>query len=341
MFQEVSFDTHTLFIGDNLEVMQHILPQYKSSIKCIYIDPPYNTGKTSFIFKDNLGSDWSNMIKERLTLAKEFLTFDGIIFISIDDHSSHILRCIMDTIFGRQNYVGTLIRKTKSSTNDIKVGFNIQHEECIVYAKDKKQVTLVGEEKDFAAYKNSDSNGFFTYSNPSAPKRLLCSSCYFPITNPYTGKTDYPPKNREWRFSEETYKKYIDNGTIVFKTNHKPNERGFYFKGYKSQLKSQYNPVNSLCFATNDYLNQVGTKELQKMNLPVHFSYPKPVNFIKKIIQYSTKKDSLVFDFFAGSGTTGQAILELNKEDGGTRKFILIESQDHIADIIKKRLSDI
>jgi adenine-specific DNA-methyltransferase len=210
-------------------------------------------------------------------------------------------------------------------TGDEGSGFNLQHENLVIYAKNKDNLVLYGEEKDFKNYANPDNdpNGEWTSGDPSA--KSGGESTYFEIVNPYTNKIDLPPKGRYWAFSKATLNKYIESGKIKFKKEHGDNERGFIFKRYKSELKSLFNPVNSLFPIENDYMNQVGTKEVQEILKGEYFSNPKPVLFIKKLVKYSVSKNDIILDFFSGSATTAHAVMQLNAEDGGNRKFIMVQ----------------
>lgn len=322
--------TENLYIeGDNLEVLKLLQKSYLNKIKCIYIDPPYNTGK-DFIYKDNFGryhSEWLTMMYPRLKLARNLLSEDGVIFISIDDNEVHNLRKICDEIFGEKNFIGKMIRKTKSSTNDSGSNYNMQHDYILIYSKSNK-FKFVGLPKDLSRYANPDNdpNGMWVSSDPSA--KSGGSGTYFEIVNPYTKKVDLPPKGRFWAFNKKTYLNYIKNGKIVFKKEHNPNERGFIFKTYLNELKNKTKPMNSLFFTNNKYMNQVATKELNDMG--VVFQYPKPVNFIKDLLKYSISSDSIILDFFSGSATTAHAVMQLNAEDGGNRKYIMVQLPEPI-----------
>ena len=353
--ESVNFDdTKNLFIeGDNLDALKLLQETYLGKVKLIYIDPPYNTG-SDFIYKDNFAqntaeflvrsdqkdedgnrlfantdsngrfhSDWLSFIYPRLKLAKNLLSDDGAIFISMDEHEVHNLGKICDEIFGRGNFVGELIRKTKSTTNDAGSGFNIQHETCLIYAKSKDALLLAGDEKDFSAYKNPDNDpkGNWSAADPSA----RTGNTRFPIENPHTGQIDYPPEGRCWGFSESRYHEYVGSGKIKFKEERKPNERGFIFKRYLSEVKSDRHTVNSLFSAGNSCMNQVATKEAIALFDEGVLEYPKPRAFIEKIVKYATSDDDLILDFFAGSSTTAHAVMHLNAEDGGNRRFIMVQ----------------
>lgn len=326
-----------LLEGDNLPTLELLLKTHKKRIDVIYIDPPYNTGKKDFVYDDAFvdkndtykHSKWLSFMKKRLLLAQKLLSETGVILISIDDNEQAILKILCDSIFGEQNFLTMFVRKTKSMTGDDGNGLNIQHEYLLAYAKNKNRATFTGETKTFENYSNPDNdpNGIWTSADPSA--KSGGESTYFPIENPITGQIDYPPQGRYWAFSKETMKKYIDSGRIKFKTKITKNQRGFIFKRYAETMKITTHPVGTLCFDDNAYMNSVATSETNELIGAGKFSYPKPVEFIKDLIKYTSNKDSIILDFFAGSGTTGHAVMKLNKEDGGNRKFILCTNNEN------------
>ena len=355
--ESVDWDsTENLYIeGDNLEVLKLLQESYLGKVKMIYIDPPYNTGSDKFIYtddfhiskeeyekeagyknedgeyllKENLDSNpqfhsvWCSMIYSRLMLARNLLSEDGVIFISIDDNEQDNLKKICDEVFGGQNFVGEIIRKTKSMTADNGNGFNLQHECLLIYAKNKTNVYLTGEEKTFKNFSNPDNdpNGDWCTADPSA--KSGGDTTYFGIENPYTHKVDFPPTGRYWAFSKSTLNKYIESGRIKFKMKYSENERGFIFKRYRNNMAIQTEPVNSLFSIENEYMNQSATIEMKNIFDGSVFSYPKPVGFLKKLIKYSNA--DIILDFFSGSATTAHAVMQLNAEDGGNRKFIMVQ----------------
>ncbi len=334
--EEIKEDDNLIIKGNNLLALHSLKKKYAGKVKLIYIDPPYNTGNDSFGYNDSFNhSTWLTFMKNRLEVAKEFLSDNGVIFISLDDNEAHYCKVLMDEIFRRENFVGDLIRKTKSMTADESTGFNLQHEYVFLYAKNKNYLKLHGEEKDFINYKNldNDKNGDWISGDPSAKSGT--ESTYFEIENPYTKKKDFPPKGRYWAFSRDSFEKYVQDGKIKFKEDYKNNERGFIFKRYKNELKSQFNPLNSLCLVGNEYMNQVGTKELREVFNSDTFEYPKPEKFLEKIIQSSTKKNDLVMDFHLGSGTTCAVAHKMG------RRYIGIEQMDYIEDIAVERMKKI
>lgn len=375
-----STSKHILIKGDNLDALKILKQSYSEKIKMIYIDPPYNTKNDSFIYSDDFSqsneevlktldyskekldyiknlfgskchSGWLSFMYPRLLLAKDLLKQDGVIFISIDDNEAAQLKLLCDEIFGEGNFVADFIRKTKSTTNDAKTGVNYQHEFLLCYAKNKEFINLLGGEKNLENYKNPDNdpNGAWVSSDPSAKSGDMKMG-YFAVKNPYTGKVDYPTNGRFWRFSQNTMQKHIDEGHICFKKEHKDNERGFIYKRYLKDLKTTQKTFDSLIFSDNCYMNQTATKELLSLGMGEYFTYPKGVEFMKKIILHSTTPNSndIILDFFAGSGTTAHAVLESNKSDyqklseggGGLfnglnaefkeRRFILVQLDEKI-----------
>lgn len=353
--ESVDFDTtENIYIeGDNLEVLKLLQESYLNKIKCIYIDPPYNTGN-DFIYKDNFKrtseeeliesgqideegnrlvsnnqsngryhSDWLSMMYPRLKLARNLLTDDGVIFISIDDNEQSNLKKLCDEIFGEENFLAQFIRKTKSITHAEKTGINNQHEYCFLYSKKSSEYLLKGENKDFSNYTNPDNDprGPWVSGDPTAPR----NNDRYEIKNPITGQIDIPPIGRSWFFSEKTINKYIETGQLKFKEKVKKGERGFIFKRYLNELKNNFNLVDSLLFTYDKFTNDKGTLELKKIFDNKVFDAPKPSAFILKTIKYSSLKNSIILDFFSGSATTAHATMQLNAEDGGNRKYIMVQ----------------
>ena len=362
--KSIDFDKteNILIIGDNLETLKLLFKPYFNKIKMIYIDPPYNTGK-DFIYKDNFKeplkdylaktgqiddngnklstntdtsgryhSDWLNFIYPRLFLARSLLSDDGIIFVSIDDHEVHHLRMIMDGIFGDENFIGDVIwNSTKSVTNTALI--SVSHTHNLVYAKSKEY--FIKNRKHFRLPESG--KGF---SNPDNDPRGPWKADPFqvggerpnqryPITNPKTGKIYYPNPGCSWKNELKVFKKLLADNRIVFGVNGDagPQRKRFLFEAEERGCvaKTIWNDIDTTANATKSLQNLLGK------NI---FNNPKPVDLIKRFIQlgvYNPDK-SLILDFFAGSGTTGQAVWELNKEDGGNRKFILVQIDEKIED---------
>ncbi|WP_394884694.1 site-specific DNA-methyltransferase [Clostridium butyricum] len=368
--------TENLYIeGDNLEVLKLLQKSYYGKVKMIYIDPPYNTGN-DFVYKDDFKdnienylevtgqkdaegnktttntesngryhSNWLNMMYPRLRLARNLLKDDGAIFISIDDNEVENLKKICNEIFGEDNFVGDIVRKTKSMTNDIKCGLNIQHEYIAIYSKNINKLNLKGEEKSFDNYSNPDNDplGDWCSGDPSA--KSGGNGTYFEIKNPITGRIDFPPKGRYWAFSQTTLNEYIKKGKIKFKDYVKEGHRGFIFKRYKMEVLNKYNPINSLFAVDNDYMNQVATKQLNELLNGSYFDYPKPSELISKLIKSifinSESQDNIIIDFFSGSATTAQAAIEVNVELSNKIKFIMIQYPENVSKDKYRNLCDI
>ena len=326
-----------LLEGDNLHSLKLLEKTHKGKIDVIYIDPPYNTGNKDFIYDDCFvdktdgyaHSKWLSFMEKRLLIAKELLSNNGAIFISIDDNEYAELKLLCDSIFMESNYITSFIRKTKSMTGDDGNGLNIQHEYMLVYAKNKSYLKFKGNPKSFDNYSNPDDdpNGIWCSADPSA--KSGGDSTYFPIKNPYTGKEDFPPKGRFWAFSKDTLEKYIESGRIKFKEKHGKNQRGFIFKRYAERMEVENMPVDSLLFTSNEFMNSVATSELKSILRVGKFNYPKPTTLVYQIVKFIAGSEATILDFFAGSGTTGHAVMQLNKEDGGNRKYILCTNNEN------------
>ncbi len=367
--------TENLYIeGDNLEVLKQLQKTYFGKIKMIYIDPPYNTGG-DFVYKDDFKdniknykeqtsqtlranpetagryhTDWLNMMFPRLMLAKTILAEDGIIIVSIDSNELMNLLKVMDEIFSENYRLGIMPRKTKSITSASKTGVNEQHEFYVIYSKSDSNFVINGGLKKFEDYKNPDNDprGDWKAGDPTAPR----TNDRYEIKNPFTGKIDLPPIGRSWSFPERRIKELVEEGRIVFKTEQKPNERGFIYKYYKSELTNIYHYYDSLSAVNNRFFNSVGTKELINIFGEKIFDAPKPVSFMNHLIKSTTNKDDIILDFFAGSSTTAHAVMQLNAEDGGNRKFIMVQlpeitdekseaykaGYENLADIGKERI---
>lgn len=355
-------NSKNIFItGDNLDALKHLENAYTSKVDVIYIDPPYNTGGDDFVYHDNfkftdedlavkLGlnekeiervraldgksshSAWLTFMYPRLVIAKRLLKDTGVIFISIDDNEQANLKLLCDEVFGEGNFVGDFIRKTKSQTNDAKAGLNYQHEFVLIYARKAEQFLMKGEIKNTDNYKNPDNDpaGAWVIADPSA--RSGGESGRFEIINPYTNTVDLPPQGRYWAFAKSTFEKWVKSGKVVFRKEIKDGQRGFIIKKYLAELRSDYNLVDSLYFTDKQFMNQSATKYMNELfaKEDLSFDYPKPVEFVRKLLQYSTQKDSLILDFFAGSGTTADAVMQLNKEDGGSRNYILVQLDEKV-----------
>ena len=351
-------DTENLYIeGDNLEVLKLLQKSYFGKVKMIYIDPPYNTGK-DFVYHDNFRdnianykeitnqttransetngryhTDWLNMMYSRLKVSRNLLTDDGVIFISIDDNEVFNIRKVCDEIFGEENFIATFIRQTASGPKTSRPNIDRHHEYLICYAKYIKNIWFNGDPRKFENYSNPDNdiNGDWTKDSIliKIDKGRTAVNAKYPIHNPYLNITHYPPieKNKQWHYTKPKFDELLKKGQVVFykNKNEYKGEYSFYIKKYKSDLKTTMENVSTIFPIKNNYTNALGTNELKCLFENKVFDSPKPSSFIKKLIQYSTNEDSLVLDFFSGASTTADAIIKMNLEDKGSRKFILVQ----------------
>ena len=369
--KSVEFEkTKNIYIeGDNLEVLKILQESYINKIKCIYIDPPYNTGN-DFVYNDKFSksneiellesgqidqynnrliannnsngrfhSDWLSMMYSRLKLAKNLLTNDGVIYISIDENEEANMIKIAEEIFGENNYIGSYIWVNRTTPNDPKLNFASSHEYILIFAKNIDQVKFKGEEKDLSGYKNPDNdpNGAWISDNPSAasgnPDRDR-----FEIVNPYTGQIYLPPQGRYWAFSEKRVKEWFESGKLVFP---KENNKNFLLKKYRTDLKSESKPVGSII---TGLLTSHGTKEIKELfdeDDDRLFSYPKPSELIVKLLEQIDSTDGIYLDFFSGSATTANAILKLNSMDNGKRQFIMVQIPEKVENEKYKTICEI
>lgn len=351
------FDSENLYIeGDNLEVLKLLQETYLGKVKMIYIDPPYNTGN-DFVYEDDFAqsteeylansgqydeegnrlvtntesngrfhTDWLNMMYPRLKLAKDLLAEDGVIFISIDDNEQGNLKKICDEIFGKVNFVDTLIWEKRYSPQNAVQWFSENHDFILVYAKNKLlwQPQLLERTAEMnARYKNIDNDprGPWKPENSTAQAGHGTKGQFYTLIAP-NGKKHTPPSGRCWLYTENVMKKMIENNQIWFGTdgNNVPAIKRFLSdvkQGIACQTIWKYEEVGH---------NQEGKKELKGL-FPegVPFDTPKPIRLIQRMIKLAGQNDFLVLDFFSGSATTAHAVMQLNAEDGGNRKFIMVQ----------------
>lgn len=356
--ESVNFDTtENLYIeGDNLEVLKLLQETYLGKVKMIYIDPPYNTGN-DFVYNDdfkqkaeeyleNSGqydedgnqmvqntesngrfhTDWLNMMYPRLKLAKDLLADDGVIFISIDDNEVDNLKKISDMIFGENNFVVRIIWKKRSTPPNDKI-IGAAHEYALVYAKNVINIKLnlrERTEEQKARYKNPDNHpkGAWVAGDLSGNVKggRYVDSLNYPITNPNTGEKHYPPHNGNWRFSKEKVELLLKNNEISFGDDGLGRPK---LKRFLCDVKSGVTYTSLWDFVP---LNTQGSAEMTSLlgNLAI-FDNPKPVDFIKELLKTGSSRESFILDFFSGSATTAHAVMQLNAEDGGKRKFIMVQ----------------
>lgn len=350
--ESVNFDTtENLFIeGDNLEVLKLLQKAYFGKVKMIYIDPPYNTGK-EFIYPDKYSETletylaytgqiddegrrfatdtdaggrrharWLNMMYPRLYLARNLLREDGVIFISIDDNEQANLKALCDLVFGEENFVTAFVWKKRTGSNDSQNFVSVDHEYVLCYTK--PEFFFNGESKDFSNYKNPDNDPRGDWAKDNLTCNKTASerpNLFYPITNPQTGITYQCNPNRVWAYEKERMQRIISEGKVIFPKNRNGTPM---YKRHKSEVRSESKPYSSVL---ETEMNFLATKSLRDLLNGQYFDYPKGVGLINQLINQSTDNDSIILDFFSGSSTTAHAVMQLNAEDGGNRKFIMVQ----------------
>ncbi|ABY69224.1 type III restriction-modification system methyltransferase [Actinobacillus pleuropneumoniae serovar 3 str. JL03] len=351
--ESVNFDTtQNLFIeGDNLEALKLLQETYLGKVKMIYIDPPYNTGK-DFIYKDNFAmanedyqresgqvdeegnrlvvnsesngrfhSDWLSMIYSRLKLARNLLTDDGVIFISIDDNEQANLKRVCDEVFGERNFVADVIWKKKNVVQNDARFFSTDHEYLICYTKNSEYLTLnrlprTDEQKSRYQNPDNDPRGDWT----SVALQAKSGSSSYEITFP-NGVSWKPTEGTFPRLSKESLMKAFEENRLWFGVNGTNVPR---LKKYLSEVKDGV--LSNTIWFNDEVGSTQSSKEMVKKLLNSNiFDTPKPIEYIKKMMRLTCNNNSIILDFFAGSATTAHAVMQLNAEDGGNRKFIMVQ----------------
>lgn len=352
--ESINWDsTENLYIeGDNLEVLKLLQESYLNKIKMIYIDPPYNTGNdfiynddfqiTSEKYSDELGeidvdgnrmfkntdgngrfhSDWCSMMYSRLMLARNLLTDDGAIFISIDDNEYSNLKEMCDEIFGTQSFLASFVWKRRASSQLDKSKCSTDHEYVLAY-KGKEFRALRGIDKDYKGYSNPDNDPRGPWTTGDLTVGMtgdMRPNQYYDLVDPKTGKVYKPNYNRVWSYIPESMNQLIAENRIVFPedTSKRPMKKRF-----ASELDSDTNPQST--WMDNVGMNTEGTKQIYELFGKSFFSYTKPESLITTFILQATEKNDIILDFFSGSATTAHAVMEQNVNDGGQRKFIMVQ----------------
>ena len=355
--ESVDFDTtENLYIeGDNLEVLKLLQETYLGKIKMIYIDPPYNTGN-DFVYEDDFAqstdeylansgqydedgnrmvqntesngrfhTDWLNMIYPRLKLAKDLLTDDGVIFISIDDNEQENLKKCCDEVFGGQNFVAQLVwERAFSPKNDARFVSN-SHDYVLMYAKDITQFVigrLPRTTEANARYSNPDNDPRGVWMSSDISVKTYNAECDYPITTP-SGRVIEPPAGRCWSLSKNAFLERLQDNRIWFGPDGNGVPR---IKRFLTDLKHEGMAPTSIMFFRDVGHSQEGAQEVSKLLDGGFFSGPKPQRLMQRLLTLANlKSDSVVLDFFSGSASTAHAVMSKNAEDGGHRKFIMVQ----------------
>ena len=345
--------TENLYIeGDNLEVLKILQESYLGKVKMIYIDPPYNTGH-DFIYRDDFRmsgeewseksgvwsedgerlventesngrfhSDWCSMMYSRLMLARNLLADDGVIFISIDSNECRNIKKVCDEVFGEANFVEDLIWKKMYGGKTDSKWFAHYHDYILVYAKDKniwRPNSLPRSEEAKARYKNPD-------NDPRGPWKAAdftgagSTSATYPIISP-TGQEFYPPTGKHWVASKENCERLLREGRLWFGVN---GDSFPSIKRFLSEVKAGVPQISIMDYTEVGHSDEAN-RQLKNLMEGNYFDYPKPVRLIHRLVYLGTQKEDIILDFFSGSATTAHAVMQLNAEDGGHRKFIMVQ----------------
>ncbi|MDY3800900.1 MAG: site-specific DNA-methyltransferase [Bacilli bacterium] len=351
----INNNTKNLYIeGDNLEVLKILQESYLNKVDCIYIDPPYNTGN-DFIYNDNFNtstsdeltnsgqidedgnrlvsnlisngrfhSDWLSMMYPRLKLARNLLSERGVIYISIDDHEYANLKRLCDEIFGEQNFLATIVWERAYSPINLKKHFSESHDFALCYAKKIENAINNGLKRNNDAndrYSNPDNDPRGNWSSSDLSVGPAIQSNIYEITTP-SGRKVLPPSGYSWRLNQDTFNEYVKDNRIWFGPTGDNVPR---IKRFLSEVKQTITPMTIWKYEDVGH-SQSASQNLKKLfDGKAVFDYPKPVEYIKRMVSLYTNKDSLILDFFSGSATTAHAVMQLNAEDGGNRKYIMVQ----------------
>lgn len=342
------------FTGDNLEVLRHLQNGYQNKIDLIYIDPPYNTGQDDFVYPDKFEytddqledifgldddqlarlksiqgksshSAWLTFMYPRLQLAKHLLKQTGVIFISIDDNEDGNLKEICDEIFGESNFLAQVVWERAYAPINLKKNFSPSHDYMLVYGRDANVIETNGiprsnEADDRYSNPDNDNRGIWQSDNLSVGPAIPAN--IYPITTP-SGRVVEPPAGRSWSLSQKAFRERLADNRIWFGSDGNGVPR---IKRFKSELKKTgITPMTIWKYEEVGH-SQEATQDLQKlMGGKKYFAYPKPVKLVQRAIQLYSNDESIIMDFFAGSATTAEAVMQQNIEDQGHRKFIMVQ----------------
>lgn len=348
-----------LLEGDNLASLQLLEKTHKGKIDVIYIDPPYNTGNKDFIYDDDFvdtndsfrHSKWLSFMEKRLKIARELLNEKGVLFISIDDNEQANLKLLCDEIFGLENFASMFPWRKRTAKSDVPFGISQDYEWLLCYANSDFIASIEGKDRKYFETEDFPNRPWRFHDLTKQTTAAERPNSFFTMINP-KNRQEYPAnENRTWAITEDTFRKYYNENRIIF-----PGDYDFlkisrpvlrYWK--EDDIKKSGGNFGRIAVSTKfpDIvgMSQDGTKEITEILQEKAFLYPKSLELIKFLLQFSTfnSKSSTILDFFAGSGTTGHAVLKLNSEDGGHRKFILCTNNENsiCRDITYQRLKTV
>lgn len=360
---------NAIIIGDNLDALKLLKSAYSEKIKMIYIDPPYNTGNDDFIYPDNFRQDYQKILREvglmetdengkeieseslkffkntqgsgthsgwlsfmlpRLKLARDLLKEDGVIFISIDDNECANLKILCDEIFGEDNFVADVVWQRSYSPINLKKHFSNNHDYILTYAKNIENLhdfTLERSEESAKRYTNADNDERGVWQSSDLSVGPAVERNIYPIFNPHTKQEILPPHGRSWVYSQERLQELIADDRIFFPKNGNGMPR---YKRFLNEVKQGVTPMSLWTYQEVGHTQDAKREIKEIFDGQALFDTPKPKALLKRILEISTQENDIILDFFAGSGTTAHAVMELNAEDKGNREFILVQIDEEI-----------
>jgi adenine-specific DNA-methyltransferase len=348
--------------SDNFQALEFLEGAYRERIQLVYLDPPYNTGEDEFLYKDQYQhSSWASLIFDRCAASSKLVAPSGATFVSIDDTEYKLLWFVLGEALGVANYLGSFVWKRRSASGLSAHPISLDHEYILAFGRNSRDTRLYGLVKgeDLYPFTDAQTNQKFASTDLTiGATREQRPNQFYPLTNPRTGKVYPPNPNRVWRFFPETMAQVIADDLILwpdecpdqnlerprFKTYYHPEEEKT--KPCSSWIETASTNDREIEEEENDYaleilksgMNQEGGRIVDRMFGSRAFAYPKPLSLIRSLVRMSTRNDDVVLDFFAGSGTTGHAVISMNREDGGDRKYLLIESGEYVDNVLKPRL---
>lgn len=375
--------------GDNLQSLKIIQKSYYGKVKLIYIDPPYNTGN-DFIYPDDYSdplnqylkqsgqideegnaissnieiagrkhSKWLNMMYPRLVVARNLLSDNGVLLVSIDDNEYGHLKDVLDEIFGEEGHIATFVWRRRIGSSMSASWISADHEYVLAYSKNPEDVYIKGEERDMTKYNIPDGKGRYFASMPLTVgmNKNMRPGQWYELKHPVTGNGYYPAEGRVWAYYPPTMEQKIKEGKVLFPDDFPDrNMTSPRLKSYPEDAKRERKPLSTWIMekkSTNEEdkldgkyqikspKNEEGTRILKNLVGDSFFTYPKPLTLIKNLVDQFTEEEDIVMDFFAGSGTTGHAVMELNKEDKGNRKYILVQFPEKVNHQVFNTIMDI
>ena len=363
--KEENINSDNIYIsGDNIDALKHLVKAYSRKIKCIYIDPPYNTGSDGFIYNDTFRfskeklinkldiseeeaervlnmtsgnssshSAWLTFIYPRLYIAKQLLSDDGAIFISIDDNEYSNLKILADNIYGEENYIATFVWQRAFSPVNLNKYSSLSHDYILCYSRKKEVLDWKGLERTEEAdsrYSNPDNDPRGPWSSGDCSVGPRVESKVYPIKLP-SGRTVYPSTGRCWRVTEEKFNELVKDNRIWFGSDGNGVPR---LKRFLSDVKEYITPMTVWGYEEVGHSQEAKQDLIELFDNKAYFEYPKSIKLLKRIINLISDEDSIILDFFSGSATTAQAVLEINaeKKDSSKRKYIMVQLPETISE---------